>query len=120
MNNISIHVSECPQNKGVTQLEVKGFIDTNTAPEFEEKFRSVLRDKKFKLVIDLKGVEYICSAGWGIFISEIKRIREQKGDLLLAGMTPAVLEVFELLEFNTFIKAFSSVELAVRKGFEKA
>jgi anti-sigma B factor antagonist len=120
MDNISVNVSEHPQNKDVTLLAVKGFIDTTTAPEFEKKFISVLNDKKYKLVVDLKDVNYISSAGWGIFISEIKRIRNQKGDLLLAGMNPEVTEVFELLEFNTILKAFPSVETAVKKGFEKS
>jgi len=98
-------------------MAVKGFIDTTTAPEFEKKFLMVLGEKKFKLVVDLKDVNYISSAGWGIFISEIKRIRNQKGDLVLVGMNPEVSEVFELLEFNTILKSFPNVESAVQKGF---
>ena len=117
MDNISVIISECPQNKAITLLAVKGFIDTVTAPEFEKKFLSVLGDKKFKLVIDLKDVNYISSAGWGIFISEIKRIRNQKGDLVLVGMNPEVSEIFELLEFDTFLKTFPTVESAVQKAF---
>jgi len=119
MDNITVTVSEAPQNKDVTLLAVRGFIDTTTAPEFEKKFQAVLGEKKFKLVVDLKDVNYISSAGWGIFISEIKRIRSQKGDLLLVGMNPEVSEVFELLEFNTILKSFPNVEMAVKKGFEK-
>ena len=120
MDNISISVSEHPQNKDITLLAVKGFIDTTTAPEFEKKFLSVLGEKKFKLVVDLKDVNYISSAGWGIFISEIKRIRNQKGDLILAGMNPEVSEVFELLEFNTILKSFPNIDAAVKKGFDKS
>jgi anti-sigma B factor antagonist len=119
MENISVSVSEYPANREITLLGVKGFIDTTTAPEFEKRFQSVLVDKKYKLVIDLKDVNYISSAGWGIFISEIKRIRNQKGDLVLVGMSPEVAEVFELLEFNTILKSFPNVETAVKKGFEK-
>ena len=119
MENISVNVSDHPQNKDITLLAVKGFIDTTTAPEFEKKFLSLLGDKKFKLVVDLKDVNYISSAGWGIFISEIKRIRNQKGDLVLVGMNPEVSEVFELLEFNTILKSFPNIETAVKKGFEK-
>ncbi len=117
MEKISVNVSEHPQNKEITLMAVKGFIDTTTAPEFEKKFLMVLGEKKFKLVVDLKDVNYISSAGWGIFISEIKRIRNQKGDLVLVGMNPEVSEVFELLEFNTILKSFPNVESAVQKGF---
>ncbi|HVZ81224.1 MAG TPA: STAS domain-containing protein [bacterium] len=117
MANLTVDVSEHPQNHEITLLAVKGFIDTTTAPEFERTFHTVLNDKKFKLVVDLKDVNYISSAGWGIFISEIKRIRGQKGDLVLVGMNPEVAEVFELLEFNTILKSFPNVEMALKKGF---
>ncbi len=119
MENISVVISDHPQNREITLLSVKGFIDTTTAPEFEKKFLSVLGEKKFKLVVDLKDVNYISSAGWGIFISEIKRIRNQKGDLVLVGMNPEVSEVFELLEFNTILKSFPNIEAAIKKGFER-
>ena len=120
MENISVNVTEYPQHKDITLLSVQGFIDTTTAPEFEKKFLSVLADKKFKLIVDLKEVNYISSAGWGIFISEIKHIRVQKGDLVLVGMNPEVAEVFELLEFNTILKSFPSVDAAVKKAFGKS
>ncbi len=114
---IAIDVTDHPQNKGITLLSVKGQIDTLTAPEFKKKLLSVLEDKKFKLIIDLDGVDYIGSAGWGIFISEIKQVREQEGDLVLAGMNAGVLEVYHSLEFGTILKAFPTVESALKRGF---
>ncbi len=117
MDNLSVKISEYPHDKGITLLTVKGYIDTTTASEFEEKFHSVIVEKKTKLVIDLKDVGYISSAGWGIFISEIKGIRNQKGDLVLVGMSPEVTEVFKMLEFDSILKSFSNVESAVKKCF---
>jgi anti-sigma B factor antagonist len=119
MDGLTVNVSNHAKHGDVTLLTVKGFIDTTTAPEFEKAFQGVLNDKKYKIVVDLKGVNYISSAGWGIFISEIKRIRGQKGDLFLAGMNGEVTEVFELLEFNTILKSFNDVESALKKGFGK-
>ncbi len=119
MNNISVTISEYPQAKGITLLTVKGSLDTNTASEFEKNFQSVLKDNKFKLIVDLAEVNYISSAGWGLFVSEIKRIRNEGGDLVLVGMVPDVMEVFELLDFNTILKFFPDVESAAKKGFEK-
>lgn len=117
MKNITVIASDHPVQKDITLLSVKGFIDTTTAPEFEKTFQSVLAEKKFKLIVDLKDVDYISSAGWGIFVGEIKRIRGQQGNLFLASMCPEVAEAYELLQFNTIIKSFSSVDEAVHKGF---
>ncbi len=118
MDNLTVSVSQSPFNKGVTLLTVKGSMDTNTISEFDRNFRSALGENQFKLVVDLKDVYYISSAGWGLFISEIKRIRGENGDLVLAGMSPDVLNVFELLQFDTILKFFPDVETAVNKGFQ--
>jgi anti-sigma B factor antagonist len=69
---------------------------------------------RYDIVIDLGNVNYISSAGWGIFISEIKEIRENGGDLKLAAMIGDVYEVFELLEFQTILESFDTVEEAVK------
>lgn len=118
MGNISVKVFDCPQDKKITLLKVTGHIDSLTAPEFSERFLSVLGEEKFRLVVDLSGVDYIGSAGWGVFISELKRIRTHQGDILLAGMRDEVFDVFILLEFDTFMSSYPNVEMAVQKGFK--
>lgn len=120
MEGLSVKIDAYPKKRDIVVLAAKGFIDTTTAPEFEKAFQSVLKDNKFRIVVDLGGVNYISSAGWGIFISEIKRIRNNKGDLFLAGMNSEVQEVFELLEFHTILKAFPDVDTAVAEGFAKS
>jgi anti-sigma B factor antagonist len=120
MKNITVTASIHPQHKEITLLAVKGFIDTNTAPEFDRTFQGALNEKKFKLVVDLKDVTYISSAGWGLFVGEIKRIRNQKGDLILAAMSPEVEEAYDLLQFSTILKAYPTVDQAVQKGFGKS
>jgi len=119
MKNINVAVAAHPQSKDITVISVNGLIDTITVPEFERAFQTVLGEKKFKLIMDLREVTYISSAGWGIFVGEIKRIRGQKGDLFLAAMTPEVVDAYELLQFETIIKSFPTVDQAVQKGFGK-
>lgn len=120
MKNISVNAAAHPLHKDIMVISVKGFIDTTTASEFEQTFQTVLSEKKFNLIIDLKEVNYISSAGWGIFVGEIKRIRGQKGDLFLTGMCPEVIEAYDLLQFSTILKSFPDVEQAIQKGFGKA
>ncbi len=117
--NISVTASPHSQHKDITLLSVKGFIDTNTAPEFERTFQTVLGEKKYNLIVDLQETTYISSAGWGIFVGEIKRIRSQKGNLFLAAMSPEVVDAYELLEFDSILKSFPTVDQAVQKGFGK-
>ena len=114
-DNISISLSESGRDREVSEIRVDGVIDTLTASELEQVFDSLLRRGRFRIVVDLAGVDYISSAGWGIFISHIRDVRDNEGDVKLANMMPDVREIFELLEFDKVLQAYSSVEGALRK-----
>lgn len=112
-NDINVSFSRPENNPDISIISVGGFIDTTTSGELEESLKRLLKQGQFNIVVDLGGVNYISSAGWGIFISEIKEIRENGGDLKLAAMIGDVYEVFELLEFQTILEAFDSIKEAV-------
>lgn len=113
MNNISISFSRPEERPDVSVISVTGYVDTTTSVELEESLKRLLRKGRYNIIIDLGDVNYISSAGWGIFISEIKEIRENDGDLKLARMIGDVYEVFELLEFQTILESYDTVEEAV-------
>lgn len=113
MKGIDVYVESAVKNPVVAVLRVSGYVDTTTSPDLERRLQALLRESRYHIVVDLAGVEYISSAGWGIFISEIREIRENGGDLKLAGMIPDVKEVFDLLEFENILKAYADAELAV-------
>lgn len=98
---------------GVSILKVSGYLDTTTAGELETSLYGLLERSIYKIVVDLSGVNYISSAGWGIFIGEIKRIRNHGGDLKLSGMVGDVHEVFQLLEFHSILEAYPTSQEAV-------
>ncbi len=110
---ISVDSTTAPgSDKEVTVIRVDGVIDTMTATELEKVANSLLSQKKYNIIVDLGGVDYISSAGWGIFISNIREIRLNDGDIKLARMIPNVYEIFELLEFDSILKAFDNLEKA--------
>jgi anti-sigma B factor antagonist len=113
MEGIQLSVKQAGVDNNISIIKVGGYIDTTTSAELEHSLDQLLNDQKNKIIIDLKDVDYISSAGWGIFISEIKGIREKGGDLKLVGMISDVYEVFELLEFHYILKAFETIEEAV-------
>ena len=98
----------------VVLLNLRGTIETTNATTLEEALERIFDESCFKIVVDLSGVTYISSAGWGIFISEIKRVRRESGDIKLAAMRPEVREVFDLLEFDNILKPFQDKNQAIR------
>jgi anti-sigma B factor antagonist len=117
MDNISISLSETGANNRISEIRIDGVIDTLTASELEEVIDTLVKRERYHIVVDLAGVDYISSAGWGIFISHIKDLRIHGGDIKLANMIPNVFEIYELLEFDNVLQAFNSVDEA-RSHFE--
>ncbi|MBD3376891.1 anti-sigma factor antagonist [candidate division KSB1 bacterium] len=118
MEGIQLSVEKAGVGNAISVIKVGGYIDTTTSSELEHALSSLLKEGSYNIIIDLGNVDYVSSAGWGIFISEIKGIREKGGDLKLVRMIPEVYEVFELLEFHYILKAFDTLDEAV-KDFER-
>ncbi len=118
MEGIQLSVAKTGSRSNISVIKVGGYIDTTTSSELEHALNTLLKAGSYNIIIDLGNVDYVSSAGWGIFISEIKGIRENGGDLKLVRMIPEVYEVFELLEFHFILKAFDSLEEAIQ-DFER-
>ncbi len=119
MEGIQVSAQTAGSQNQISIIKVGGYIDTTTSSEVERALNNLLKQGRYQIIIDLGNVDYISSAGWGIFISEIKAIRENNGDLKLVNMIPDVYEIFELLEFHHILDVYDSVQAAVGK-FEES
>ena len=92
----------------VVVLKLQGLVDSGTSQLMEERLNDLISSGDVKIVVDLGLVDYISSAGWGIFVGEIRGVRANSGDIKLASMRPEVREVFDLLEFHTLLTPYDS------------
>lgn len=113
VDGIVVSVIPSSNVNNVSILSVSGYLDTTTASELESALLGLVRKGMYRIVVDLSGVNYISSAGWGIFIGEIKEIRSHGGDLKLAGMIGEVREVYQLLEFHSILQDYDTTDDAV-------
>ncbi|MCK5241631.1 STAS domain-containing protein [bacterium] len=110
--SITIEVRKQDQ-KGITIVDVAGVVDTGTTLLLDEHLSALLREEKYKLVINLAEVPYVSSAGWGLFISLLQKTREHEGDIKLMAMSQEVRNVFNMLAFSNLISAFLTEEEAI-------
>lgn len=111
--DIHIDVKYDGDNNEIAIITARGFIDTTTAPELEKKLEEQLALNKYKIIVNLENIDYVSSAGWGVFVSEIREIRENNGDLVLVNMSPDVYDVYELMEFSSILRSYDSIEEAI-------
>ena len=88
---------EIKRNGNETTLEVVGRLDTITAPMLDKTINEDVKDTN-QLILDLKGLEYISSAGLRVLLSAQKRM-QQIGSMVVRNVCAEVMEVFEMTGF---------------------
>ena len=88
---------EIKRNADETVIELIGRLDTTTAPALDKTISEDIGDTK-NLVLNLKGLEYISSAGLRVLLGAQKRL-QKIGTMKVTNVCEEVMEVFEMTGF---------------------
>ena len=88
---------EIKRNAEQTAIELAGRLDTTTAPALDKTINEDLGDTK-NLVLDLKGLEYISSAGLRVLLGAQKKM-QKVGSMKVKNVCEDVMEVIEMTGF---------------------
>ena len=102
----------------VTALHLSGFLDAHTVPVFEESIQNLLKENVFNIIVNMQNLDYISSAGLGVFMGFIEEIREHGGDIKLSNLSAKVYKVFDLLGFPALFEIFDD-ENDAKSQFKK-
>ena len=78
-------------------IEICGRLDTTTAPVLDKTISEDISENA-NLTLDLKGLEYISSAGLRVLLSAQKRMKKN-GSMKLMNVCEEVMDVFEMTGF---------------------
>ena len=88
---------EIKKNTEETIIEIVGRLDTITAPALDKTINEDIGDTK-NLVLDVKGIEYISSAGLRVLLAAQKKM-QKIGSMKVTGVCEDVMEIFEMTGF---------------------
>ena len=88
---------EIKKNDEGTTLEIVGRLDTITAPALDKTINEDIGDTK-NLILDVKGMEYISSAGLRVLLRAQKKM-QKIGSMKVINVCEEVMEVFEMTGF---------------------
>ena len=88
---------EIKKNAEMTTIEIVGRLDTITAPALDKTINEDIGDTK-NLVLDVKNMEYISSAGLRVLLSAQKKM-QKIGSMKVINVCEDVMEVFEMTGF---------------------
>ena len=94
---------EMKKTDAQTVLEVSGRLDTTTAPVLDKTISEDIAVNT-NLILDLKGLEYISSAGLRVLIATQKKLKPEDIPMVIKNVNDAISEIFRMSGFDKILK----------------
>ncbi|AWW30339.1 anti-sigma factor antagonist [Echinicola strongylocentroti] len=84
-------------------LSLKGQVDASNSVELDEAIKEVVTQNHPTILVDGSELEYISSAGLGVFMSYLEEFEENNIQFLIYGLSEKVANVFHILGLDQLI-----------------
>jgi anti-anti-sigma factor len=85
----------------------------------KEQLNSLFSKPDVKLILNLKGVKYIDSTGFGVFLSVMKTARLSKGEFKICGIENDAMVLFKILQLNNVFEIYDNLEVCLNSFTNK-
>ena len=92
-------------------IVVKGEVDASSSIHLDESINQATQNHN-KILIDCTGLEYISSAGLGVFMSYINELEDKNIRMIIYGLSEKVKHVFQILGLDQLLTIKSTEEEA--------
>src|SRR5664280_656849 len=82
--------------------------------ELREEINNVFGNGVSKVILDLRGIGYIDSSGFGCLLTVLKSARNKYCTLKLANPEPAVMQVLQTLHLQTVFEIYDDLDACIR------
>ncbi len=97
-------------------LRPKGSVDSVSAPILENRLDEAIKNRQYRIVIDLSKTDFVSSAGLGLILGTVSKLRQNGGDLILMKIPQDLRDTFELMSVEDYFETIDSLdELHVSK-----
>jgi anti-sigma B factor antagonist len=97
----------------VAIMNVKGRVDSNTAPELDSALANLLNSDRNKIILNLEAVEYLSSAGLRALVRALKDAQASGGDLRLASVSQPIEVILRTVGMLQMFKMYPSEQEAI-------
>jgi anti-anti-sigma factor len=92
----------------VLRASLHGSLDGATAPTLDAELTARIRTGLSLLVLDMKHLDYISSAGLRVVFKAAKTLRASGGSVALANRQPQIVKVFEIVKALPDLQVFTN------------
>ncbi|MFD3841987.1 STAS domain-containing protein [Streptomyces sp. NPDC058642] len=110
-NPLSVEVGLLRED--VALITVQGYLDVDTATEFQHHLANQLHHGRRHFLLDLSQVPFMDSSGMNIILRVYQEARELPGSVHIISPTPAVRRILDLTGVSITVPVSESVEEAL-------
>lgn len=100
--------------KHCEMITVTGRVDSSTAPQLAQALEAANDGGKYKLVVNMEGLEYMSSAGFRALLAAQRNCKKyNRGEVVLVSVPDRIREALELAGFTELFKSFDDSLTAV-------
>ena len=93
---LEITITDVPKNG--KRISLAGSLDTDTAPQLEARIDESIDSSVTTLILDMKDLEFLSSAGLGVIFMTMKELNSRQGKIILINLQPQVQRVFDIIK----------------------
>lgn len=93
-------------------IQVLGEVDASSSIQLDNEINAFLESGEKKILIDCEGLNYISSAGLGVFMSYIQEFENQGVKIAIFGLSEKVRNVFQILGLDQLMRIEKTKEQA--------
>lgn len=97
----------------ITSLLINGDVDASSSIQLDDALKKTIEDGAVKIIIDCENLNYISSAGLGVFMSYIEDINTKGIRMALYGLNDKVMNVFEILGLDQLLNIVTTKKDAI-------
>ncbi|PSL02972.1 STAS domain-containing protein [Cecembia rubra] len=94
-------------------LSLSGEIDASNSVDLDAAIQEILEQGAKKILVDGTQLEYISSAGLGVFMSYLEEFQEKEIQIIIFGLLEKVHQVFIILGLDKLISIKNTQEEAL-------
>jgi len=104
------------QQQEIHIIHIEGDLDASSSIILDTAMYEAISKPEKAILVDCEKLNYISSAGLGVFMSHLSDLEEKNIFFALYGMNEKVKNVFEILGLEQLIKHFPSKQIALQEA----
>ncbi|MDY0095608.1 MAG: STAS domain-containing protein, partial [Candidatus Vecturithrix sp.] len=103
------------QHPEMVMVRINGPLDTVASYEFHEKMESLVQNGVYKFIVNLEKLDYISSAGIGVFPGMSLELQKNQGGIVFIHVPPKTYKLFDMIGLTTIFRIKNTLEEAIKE-----